>query len=144
MDAYSSEKRIIDNSQNIPQGINVGVVQNQAAFNAQQQYGVVIMAPSIPQNGRTIVVNQNSPSVIVVPNIVWGTVPVSITCPFCRQPITTVVEKSFNCATCCLCWCTGLLLFICIQSCSGKEIGCCDAVHKCPFCSNIVGQYSSC
>ena len=144
MDVYPSEKRIINNNQNIPQQLNVGVVQNQAAFNAQLQYGAVIMAPSIPQNGRAIVVNQNSPSVIVVPNIVWGTVPVSITCPFCRQPITTVVEKSFNCATCCLCWCTGLLLFICIQSCSGKEIGCCDAVHKCPFCSNIVGQYSSC
>ena len=89
----------------------VGVYQNQAAFNGQQQYGTPIMVSSNTQ--RAIVVNQAIPSVVIASNPVFGTIPVSIICPFCRQPITTIVEKSFNCATCLLCWCTGLyFLFV--------------------------------
>ena len=138
MNGYPSEKRGMSNT---PQQ-QVNVYQNQPAFNGQQQYGAPIMVSSYTQ--RTVVVNQAIPSVVIAQNPVFGTLPVSIICPFCRQPITTIVEKSFNCATCLLCWCTGLLLFICIQMCSNKEIGCCDAIHKCPVCGNIIGQYSSC
>ena len=136
-----SEKRIVYDGQSIPQQ-QVGIVQNQAAFNGQLQYGTPIIIGN--RQGSGIVVNQGTSAIVVNPGFVLGTVPVSILCPFCKRPITTIVEKNFNCGTCLLCWCTGLLLFICIQSCSGKEIGCCDAVHKCPNCGNVVGEYSSC
>ena len=137
MNGYPSEKGGMSSTSQQ----QVNVYQNQAAVNGQQQYGTPIMVSSNTQ--RAIVVNQAIPSVVIASSPVFGTAPVSIICPFCRQPITTIVERSFNCATCLLCWCTGLLFFICIQMCSQKEIGCFDAVHKCPSCGNIIGQYSS-
>ena len=144
MDGYTSEKRIIYNQPNILQQQPVGAIQNQTVLYKQQQYATSVMISSLPQNGGTIIVNQAVPPVIISSHNYLGTSPVSITCPLCKKSITTNVETSCNCATCLLCWITGFILFACIQCCSGKEIGCCDAIHKCPNCSNIIGTYSSC
>ena len=96
-----------------------------------------------PQQGP--VTNQAQPQVVnVVTGQKFGTVPVSITCQFCKNPVTTVVEKTCSCGSCCLCCWTGLFIWICIQCCRDKEIGCKDATHKCPSCGNILGSYQSC
>ena len=104
-----------------------------------------------PPHGPTIqpqpaiVVNQAQPQVVnVVSGQTFGTNPVSITCQFCKNPVTTVVQKKCNCGTCCLCCISGILLFICIQCCRNKEIGCNDATHTCPSCGQILGTYNSC
>ncbi len=92
-----------------------------------------------------MVINQAQPQVVNVvaaPN--FGTQPVSITCQFCKNPVTTTVNKTCSCCACCLCWSTGLLIWICIQSCRGKEINRWDAVHICPSCGQQLGTYTSC
>ena len=69
--------------------------------------------------------------------------PVLINCPFCHQNVTTTVEPTFSCCACCICLCTGLLIFILIQLCRNKNICCQDAVHYCPNCNNKVGFYKA-
>ena len=94
---------------------------------------------------QPIVVNQATPQVVnVVGAQTFGTVPVSITCQFCKNPVTTTVEKSCSCGACCLCMMTGFIFYACIQCCRGKEICCCDAVHKCPSCQQQLGAYQAC
>ena len=94
---------------------------------------------------QTPVTNQAQPQVVnVVAGQKFGTVPLSITCQFCKNPVTTTVNKTCSCCACCLCWSTGLLIWICIQSCRGKEINCWDAVHICPSCGQQLGTYTSC
>ena len=97
------------------------------------------------QQGQAIVVNQAQPQVVnVISGQTFGTDPVSITCQFCKNPVTTVVQKKCNCGTCCLCCISGILIFICVQSCRNKEIGCNDATHTCPSCGQVLGNYNSC
>ena len=99
-----------------------------------------------PMQGQpAIVVNQAQPQVVnVVSGQTFGTNPVSITCQFCKNPVTTVVQKKCNCCTCCLCCMMGIVFFVCIQCCRNKEIGCSDATHTCPSCGQILGTYNSC
>ena len=104
---------------------------------AQSQYGQG-MQPNI------LVINQPIPNRIVVANMAKiGTSPFSCTCIFCGVPITTSVETSCNCCACLLCCWTGFLLYACIQICSGRDICCCDAIHRCPNCKRVVGTYSA-
>ena len=137
MEGYPSEKREIN------QGISPGgVVYQPQVYPQPLGYAQPVMASQIPVNG-IIVVNQSVPTIVVgTPHL--GTYPVSCTCPFCKLPGTTVVEKSFSCGACCLCCCTGLLIYLCIQACNGKDFCCCDATHKCPNCGGIIGQYAAC
>ena len=60
------------------------------------------------------------------------------------KPVTTLVTKEFNCCACLLCFCTGLIWYVCIQACRGKDICCYDARHTCPSCGNVLGQYTAC
>ena len=99
--------------------------------------------PQDPNNPGTIVINQQTPALILHPDL-YKTNPVAVTCPVCRQTITTNVAKRFNCLTCLLCWCTCLVFYACIQSCRGKDICCYDATHTCPKCNSVVGTYNSC
>ena len=96
-------------------------------------------------NQTPVVVNQAQPQqVINVMNTQFGTQPVSITCQFCKTPVTTNVQKTCSCCACCLCCWTGLFIWICIQCCRKKEINCWDAQHTCPNCGQILGNYKSC
>ena len=90
-----------------------------------------------------IVVNQVAPTVAVVTPIVKST-PYLTVCPFCNNQVMTTSIKTFNCCTCLLCWCTGLVCFCIIQACRGKDITCYDAEHKCPNCGRTLGMYNSC
>ena len=151
MNENISEKREINqnnfqNQNNNPQ-IQQGAFPQQMEGQSipywnQQLYG----QPAIvqPMQGRAIVINQAIPLVIVPRQVNWGTSPISTACPFCRNSVTTNVEQNFNCGTCFLCWVTGICLFACIQLCRGKDICCCDAIHRCPNCGNILGIYNSC
>ena len=103
----------------------------------------IAVPPGPPQMPNTIVINQQSPAMMIHPNM-FKTTPVSLNCTFCKKPITTTVTQTFNCCACCLCWCTGLLLYVCIQLCRGKDICCYDARHTCPYCGNVVGTYTAC
>ena len=114
-----------------------GPVQPLIPPNQSPQPGYVI-----PQ--QPVVTNQVQPQVVNVINYNFGTTPIMMNCQFCKSPINTTVEKQWNCCTCCLCWMTGLVFFICVQSCRGKELCCYDAVHKCPNCGQILGYYNSC
>ena len=122
-----------------PDAVNPG-----APLMGGPQYGQPVVSP--PPMGampNTVVVNQATPAVMVHPNM-FKTTPVSLTCTFCHKPITTTVTQTFNCCACCLCWFTGLLIYVCIQACRGKDICCYDASHTCPYCGNVVGTYTAC
>ena len=69
---------------------------------------------------NTIVVNQQTPAVMVHPGM-FKTTPVALNCTFCHKPITTNVTQTFNCCACLLCWCTGVICYVCIQCCRGKD-----------------------
>ena len=93
---------------------------------------------------QPIVTNQVQPQVVNVVTTPFGTTPVSLTCQFCKNPVTTTVQTQCNCCTFCLCWLTGIVFFVCVQCCRGKELGCCDATHVCPKCGQTLGYYNSC
>ena len=152
MNPYSTEDRPIypQNQQNVPPYPQTGVAQNQAyAYGTQpyvqQQYSSpVIVASSIPPTGGAIIINQPIPSLVITTGRqMTGTSPVSMCCPYCNQQIFTNVEKECNCITCFLCWVTGFCFCCCYQCCVGKEIGCCDAIHRCPSCGAVIGKYNS-
>ena len=90
-----------------------------------------------------IIVNQVTPAVTVAIPAMQAT-PYLTVCPYCRLQVMTSSIQTFNCCTCLLCWCTGLIWFCIIQSIRGKDIGCYDAVHKCPNCGQTIGIYESC
>ena len=71
------------------------------------QYGSPATVPP-PGMPNTIVVNQQSPAIIVSPDM-FKLNPVSLTCHFCHKPVTTLVTQEFNCCACLLCFCTGLM-----------------------------------
>ena len=92
-----------------------------------------------------MVINQSQPQVVnVVSNQNFGTHPVSMICQFCKNPITTVVDKNCSCISFCLCWITCFFFWICIQSCRKKELNCWNAAHICPSCNQQLGFYNSC
>ncbi len=90
-----------------------------------------------------IIVNQVTPAVTVAIPATRAT-PYLTVCPYCRNQVMTSSIQTFNCCTCLLCWCTGLICFCIIQSIRGKDLGCYDAVHKCPNCGQTIGVYESC
>ena len=112
-------------------------------------YGGPIGGPHMPPRGPMppsgIIGNQAQPQVVtVVAGQNFGTKPISLTCQFCKNPVTTTVQKKCSCGACCLCWFTGLFIWICIQCCRNKEINCYDATHLCPSCGQQLGTYTSC
>ena len=88
-----------------------------------------------------IIVNQPVQPAIIVTNANIGTSPIATTCVCCGHQITTVVETSLNICSCLLCCYTGLFLYLLIKLCLGKDLCCCDAIHRCPNCGAILGTY---
>ena len=104
----------------------------------QPLYGPnVIVAQPQPLLQGGIIVNQGQPFFPIQPINVN---PVPMTCPFCKNQMTTVVEKKFSCAACCICVLIGVCYFI-MQAVRGKDLFCDDATHRCPHCNNVVGTY---
>ena len=103
----------------------------------------VTSAGQMGQPGLPIIINQQSPVAMANP-LMFKTTPIALTCIFCNKPCTTVVQKKCNVCACLLCWCTGLLCYVCVQCCRQKDICCCDATHTCPNCGQVVGTYTAC
>ena len=73
----------------------------------------------------------------------FGRFPITMKCPHCKVRITTETKSSFNFLACCSFFFCGLLFFI-FQAIEGKNICCCDIIHKCPRCGKTLGSYKSC
>ena len=69
--------------------------------------------------------------------------PVSITCPFCKNPIITKTESKLSFLAC-FCFFVFNIVYCCFQICRDKNPCCCDISHRCPKCGKIVGHYDPC
>ena len=74
----------------------------------------------------------------------FKTTPVTLECPFCHKVTATKVDRSLNVCACLLCYCTGIVCYVCVQAIRKKDLCCWDAEHRCAFCGNVVGAYTSC
>ena len=110
----------------------------QQGYKIQQIYGQPVLFAS---NSNSIMTNQSIHTVLVSTRIIFGRSPISIVCPRCKVPVTTVTEDNFNWSACCLCFFTLFVIFACIQCFRGKEIGCTDTKHLCPNCGQFIGGY---
>ena len=109
--------------------------------NVQPAYGTNIMInQQQPLFQGGIVVNQVQP---IFPQQTINVHPINMICLFCKKPMITMVEKKCNCFACCLCFILGGLCYFIIQAVRGKDLCCNDAIHRCPFCNNVVGTYVS-
>ena len=134
-----------------PQGVPIQQNQNiPNAYtpNAYVQYNPapvpqpVVVGYDQPIYSAQIVVNQRVP---VCVNVTANTSSSFATvCPYCHNQIMTSPLQTFNCCTCLMCFCTGLILFLCIQAIRGKDFCCYDAIHMCPRCGKTVANYNSC
>ena len=70
--------------------------------------------------------------------------PKSITCPYCREAITTNTSRSCNCCNFCCCLWTACLCWCIFNCCRGKDLNCCDANHYCPKCNQLIYKYTVC
>ena len=74
------------------------------------------MPPQGVPPSQAMIVNQTQPQVVnVVSGQTFGTKPVSITCQFCKNPVTTTVNKTCNCCTCCLSFMACFIFWFCIH-----------------------------
>ena len=69
--------------------------------------------------------------------------PVTITCPFCKNTVTTETESKLNFVAC-ICCLMFNILYCCVQMCGDRNPCCLDISHRCPKCGKIVGHYNSC
>ena len=107
-------------------------------------YGQPI-APPAPPDPKIVIVNQKDPDSSHIPGPKDFMIdPITFKCPFCGKMMATEVTKDINICACLFCYCTGLIFYISIQACRGKSLCCWNAVHRCPFCHNVVGHYSAC
>ena len=104
---------------------------------------VVQVQPSIVQVQPPIVVNQENP-VVVLSQDMFKSTSLFMVCPYCERNINTSIKETFNCATLLLCLFCTPLLYVIIQCLRKKDICCFDVDHRCPYCNNRLGSYSSC
>ena len=116
----------------------------------QQQPGVNVVQQPVIQ-----IVQQNNTATPVIQSSVTyyssndhlKTDSCSAYCPFCKKSVMSVPETSCSCSNFICCLFTYPFLFIpwCwFQSSRGKELNCLNAVHKCPICGSIIGNYNAC
>ena len=99
----------------------------------------------VPQPHQQIIVNQPiQPQVIYIDTANMKTSPCNMTCPFCKNQITTQVKKTFNWYNCIFCLWAGICCWAGIQFCKSKDLNCNDSEHFCPYCRNKIADYSSC
>ena len=116
------------------------VEMNQSMTPMQSMGPIPSFSPvyQIPNQNPPIIVNQ-----IPINSVNLKTTPINTICPFCRNNISTLVEKEFSCLNCCFC-CWSWPIWLIVQLVRDKELNCTDATHKCPTCGRIIGQYDAC
>ena len=90
-------------------------------------------------NTETAIVKE--PVIIIPPSL--KSEPVTMTCPFCKNLITTRTYSTCNYVACC-CFLLFNIFYCCVQICSGKNVLCVDITHTCPNCGRVIGHYNSC
>jgi len=73
----------------------------------------------------------------------YRSVPITMTCPYCKALITTKTEDRFQilaCICCLIFW----LFYCCFQICRNKNLLCCNTTHRCPNCGRYLGSYDAC
>ena len=110
----------------------------------RNKYGTAVVQTT--SSTGAVVVNQQSPVAVVsvLDPRLFKSSSIVIQCPFCQNVISTEVQTSCSCCACCLCCWTGFIIYAIIQCCRGKDICCRDAVHTCPTCKKVVGNYVAC
>ena len=94
-------------------------------------------------NQQPIIVNQNAPT---VRNFFFAQDPVSLSCFFCKSPITTKIEKKFDCDACCCCFFFSIFAICGILG-GVKDnnpfsyLSCFKYIHKFPNCGKVLGQF---
>ena len=101
-------------------------------------------AYQVPQQQQIIANQPIHPQVIYIDSSKFNNSPCPMTCPFCKNQISTEVKKSWNFYNCFFCLWAGICCWIGMQFCRNKEINCYDSEHFCPICKNKIGDYSSC
>ena len=84
----------------------------------------------------------NSP-IIINQTIEFKNSPISILCPYCKNPIRTTTKSELNCLACCCCLLFNLL-YIFFKACANGDICCCNVIHYCPKCGRMLGKYKTC
>ena len=123
-------------SLNTPQEIKPSI---QANPNMNQVFNPNINVV-INQTGNTKE-NNTGPITVYEPPPKLDQESINMTCPFCKKPILTKVEKQFNIKAILTAIGTCFVGFVCLQICNNKTIGCQDSVHICPECNNKIGEY---
>ena len=120
-------------------------IENSEMSQPNSQFSDVqpMIQPPVPQN--QIVANQlMQPKIIYVDATNFKSSPNNTTCPICKNPITTQINKNCNWYSFLFCYCIGILPWITLQCCRNKDINCYNAEHFCPRCGNKIAEYNSC
>ena len=98
--------------------------------------------------------NQNQPQTVMVGvavpvannqnQIIFKSTPVFVICPNCGYNGLTRTVTTYSISNCLCCFFTDPICWCCFQLCRGKDLNCNDAVHCCPRCSAVLGNYSAC
>ena len=99
--------------------------------------------------------NQNQPQTVMVGvavpvannqvnQIIFKSTPVLAICRNCGYNGLTRTVTTCSIANCLCCLFTDPICWCCFQLCRGKDLNCYDAVHCCPRCSAVLGNYSAC
>ena len=98
--------------------------------------------------------NQNQPQTVMVGvavpvannqnQIIFKSTPVFVICPNCGYNGLTRTETTCSIVNCLCCFFTDPICWCCFQLCRGKDLNCNDAVHYCPRCHVVLGNYSAC
>ena len=76
--------------------------------------------------------------------IILKSTPAFVICPKCGYNGLTRTVTTCSIANCLCCLFTDPICWCCFQLCRGKDLNCYDAVHCCPRCSAVLGNYSAC
>ena len=73
----------------------------------------------------------------------YGSVPITMTCPYCEKYIKTKTEDKFQILAC-VCCLIFSIFYCCFQICREKNLCCCNTSHRCPNCGKYLGSYDAC
>ena len=73
----------------------------------------------------------------------YGSVPITMTCPYCEKYIKTKTEDKFQILAC-VCCLIFSIFYCCFQICRERNLCCCNTSHRCPNCGKYLGSYDAC
>jgi len=73
----------------------------------------------------------------------YGSVSITMTCPFCKKLIKTTTEDRFQILAC-ICCLIFSLFYCCFEIFRNKNLCCCNTSHRYPNCGRYLGSYDAC